>query len=163
MFAKRIQLVLFLIISLPFSSISQTDSQETIAKFIIADAKKNGLDRTPWYLENDAYTVFYTSGEDGLYMANVMPKSNTQSYGPLYGVQSEMIEETYDNYEADFYYFNWSYSNSYNEKTGTAKVILIKIYKPQGVAFTIKIITESLDVIVFKGYMEGTVDFSIYE
>ena len=37
---------------------------------------------------------------------------------------------------------------------------MIKVYKPQGVAFTVKIIPENLDIIVYKGYMEGTIDFS---
>jgi alpha-L-fucosidase len=143
---------------------SQTENQKTIAKFIITDAKNNGVDMTPIALKGGAYTVFYTSGDDGLiYMANVWPNNNSQSFGPMYGVQSDKIEETYENYRADYFYFNWRYINSYNDKTGTAKVQVIKIYKPQGVAFSVKIIPENLDVIVYKGYMDGTIDFSIYD
>lgn len=149
---------------LPFSAFSQAEKQTTIAKFIISDAKENGVDVTPILLKAGAYTVFYTSGNDGLiYMANVWPNNNSQSYGPMYGVQSEKLESTYENYEANFFYFNWKYINDYDGKTGTAKVQVIKIYKPQGVAFTVKIIPEDLDIIVYKGYMDGTIDFSIYD
>lgn len=157
-------LFLVLLSILPFSSFSQTEVQKIIAKFNITDAKLNGNDVTPIYLNWEAYTVFYTSGDDGLiYMANVAPKNNTQSFGPMYGITSEKVKETFENYEADFFYFNWKYTNDYDDKTGTAKVQVIKVYKPQGVAFTVKIITENLDIIVFKGYMEGSIDFSVYD
>jgi hypothetical protein len=147
----------------PLLTFGQTESQKTLAKFIITDAKSNGQDITPILLEAEAYTVFYTSGDDGLvYMANVWPKNNSQSFGPMYGVQAENIEETYENYEADFFYFNWQYKNTYDGKTGTAKVQVVKVYKPQGVTFTLKIIPEDLDVIVYKGFMEGTVDFGVF-
>jgi hypothetical protein len=148
----------------PLLSYSQTEKQKTIAKFTITDAKENGIDVTPTILKAGAYTVFYTSGDDGLiYMANVWPNNNSQSFGPMYGFESEKLEETYENYEADFFYFNWRYINTYDERTGTAKVQVIKIYKPQGVAFTVKIIPEDLDVIIYKGYMDGSIDFSIYD
>jgi hypothetical protein len=137
--------------------------QETLAKFIITDATTNGVDVTPTLLANKAYTVFFTSDNDGLiYMANVWPKSNSQSYGPMYSVETQKKRETYETYEADIFYFNWRYINTYDNKKGTAKVQVIKIYKPQGVAFTVKIIPENLDIIVYKGYMEGTIDFSDY-
>lgn len=137
--------------------------QETLAKFIITDATMNGVDATPTILSNKAYTVFYKSDNDGLiYMANVWPKSNSQSYGPMYSIENQKKRETYETYEADVFYFNWRYINTYDNKKGTAKVQVIKIYKPQGVAFTVKIIPENLDITVYKGYMEGTIDFSDY-
>lgn len=135
--------------------------QETLAKFIITDATTNGVDITPVLLANNAYIVFYTSDDDGLiYMANVFPKSNSQSYGPMYLVEIQNKKETYETYAVDIFYFNWRYINTYDNKKGTAKVQMIKVYKPQGVAFTVKIIPENLDIIVYKGYMEGTIDFS---
>ena len=138
-------------------------NQETLAKFIISDASINGIDHTPTYLKWEAYTVFYTSENDGLlYMANVAPNNNSQSYGPMYSTQTATYNETYETYKADFFYYNWRYVNDYDSKKGTAKVEFIKIFKPQGVTFILKIITEDLDIIIFKGYMEGTVDFSKY-
>ena len=156
-------LTLILLLSVTFINVSFGQRQETLAKFIITDATTNGVDETPTLLANKAYTVFYTSDKDGLiYMANVWPKSKSQSYGPMYSVESQKKSETYETYEADIFYFNWRYINTYDSKKGTAKVQVIKIYKPQGVAFTVKIIPENLDIIVYKGYMEGTIDFSDY-
>lgn len=152
-------LVLLLFLQTP--SLAQ---QEIIAKFIITDASVNGTDVTPTLLKAGAYTVFYTSDDDELiYMANVWPNSNSQSYGPMYSAESTKHKETYETYEADIFYFNWRYINTYDEKKGTAKVQLIKIYKPQGVAFVLKMIPENLDIIIYKGYMEGTIDFSDYD
>lgn len=156
-------LTLIAVLSIILINVSFGQRQETLAKFIITDATINGVDQTPTLLANKAYTVFYKSDNDGLiYMANVWPKSNSQSYGPMYSVESQRKRETYETYEADIFYFNWRYINTYDSKKGTAKVQVIKIYKPQGVAFTVKVIPENLDIIVYKGYMEGTIDFSDY-
>ena len=153
-------LILITFFSLIFFNISFGQRQETLAKFIITDATINGVDVTPTLLANKAYTVFYTSDDDGLiYMANVCPESNSQSYGPMYSVETQKKRETYETYAADIFYFNWRYINTYDNKKGTAKVQMIKIYKPQGVVFTVKIIPENLDIIVYKGYMEGTIYF----
>lgn len=138
--------------------------QKTLAKFIITDATSNGNDITPTLLANEAYTVFYTVDNDGLiYMANVWPKSDSQSFGAMYSVEGETKKETYDTYQADIFYFNWRYINTYDNRKGTAKVKVTKIYKPQGIAFVVKIITENLDITIYKGYMEGTIDFSDYD
>jgi hypothetical protein len=137
--------------------------QEVIAKFIITDGTLNGIDNTPTILDQGAYTAFYTFDNDGLiYMANYWPKNDSQSYGPMYSAETNSLHETYETYKADIFYYNWRYTNDYDGKTGTAKVQLTKIYKPQGVAFILKIILENLDIIVYKGYMEGTIDFSKY-
>ena len=53
-------------------------------------------------------------------------------------------------------------SNSYDSKKGTCKVQFLKIYKPQGIVSKLKLITETLDVTEFIGYMEGSIDFSNY-
>lgn len=139
-------------------------NQETLAKFIITDASSNGVDETPYLLKVGAYTVFYTSDNDGLlYMANVWPNNNSQSFGPMYSTETASYNETYETYKADFFYYNWRYVNDYDSKKGTAIVQFIKIYKPQGVAFILEIIPENLDIIIYKGYMEGTIDFSRYK
>ena len=154
---------LSLILILSCTMLSLKAQQKMIAKFIITDASINGVDNTPTILDQGAYTVFYTSDNDGhIYMANYWPKNGTQSYGPMYSSSKTTHEETYETYQADIFYFNWRYINDYDTKKGTAKVQLIKIFKPQGVAFTLKIILENLDIIVYKGYMEGTIDFSNY-
>lgn len=96
----------------------QSENQITIAKFIISDAKVNNVDISPTVIKNDAYIVFYTNGNERIInMANVWPNSNSQSYGPMYGFEAEKLEETYENYAADFFYFNWQYNNTYDSKS----------------------------------------------
>jgi len=154
-------LILITFFSLIFFNVSFGQRQKTLAKFIITDATINGEDVTPILLANNAYIVFYTSDDDGLiYMANVFPESNAQIYGAIYSAESQTQRETYETYAADIFYFNWRYINIYDNKKGTVKVEMIKIYKPQGVVFAIKMIPENLGIIVYKGYMEGTLYFS---
>jgi len=160
---KKIFIILLAAI-IPLKSYCQssTDKQQRIATFTITDGTTDGEDSTPTLLKAGAYTVFYTLIDDNLiYMANVWPNSKSQSYGPMYGTESK--KGTYKNYEAEFFNFNWRYTNSYDDETGTAKVEVTKIYKPQGVAFNLKIITPDLRIIIYKGYMDGTIDFSIYD
>lgn len=150
---------LLIILTFPFKIFSQV--QNTIAKFIITNANENGKNISETLINNDSFTVFYTiKGDERMQMANVWKKSNTQSYGPTYLYSDETINETDKNYETYIMKFNWDYYNSYDNKKGTSKVQLIKIHKPQGITFSLKIITESLDVIEYNGFMEGTLNFS---
>jgi hypothetical protein len=155
---------IILIITLTLNAIlfAQNNNQETLSKFIITDASDNGNDITETILEQNGYLVFYTDAEKNLFMANVWEKNDTQSFGRLYNTEHKKLKETYENFEADIFYFRWRYINSYDTKKGTATVELIKIYKPQGVTFKIKIVPENLDVLVYKGYMEGTLDLNKY-
>lgn len=159
----RISLLFIVILFNAYKTLAQDEIQTVIAKFIISDASKNGYDITKYVLENEVYTVFYTSGNDGhTYMANVWPKSDSQSFGRLISVEHESFEETSENYAFDIFDFTWSYINSYDKKRGTAKVQVVKIYKPLGVAFTLKIVSENLDIIIYKGFMEGSIDFNMF-
>lgn len=155
---KKIITTLFLFVI--FLGYSQ---QETLAKFTITDATINGYDTTETYLDAGGYIVFYTQPDDKLYMANVMSNRKTQSFGRLYSSEHSKLKETYENYEADIFYFKWRYINDYDNKKGTATIELIKIYKPQGVTFICKIIPENLDILIYKGYMEGTLDLTKYD
>lgn len=152
----RIILIIMFTLFKTTLSYSQNEKQETFSKIIITDATDNGVDVTQQILEGGVYTVFYKSNNDGfLYMANVSPNYNSQSYGPLFPIKHEEVEETDENYKADHFYFNWRYINDYDTKSGTAKVEVLKVYKPQGTTLTIRIITENLDTIIYKGYLEA--------
>ena len=155
---------IILLITLTLNAIlfAQNNKQETLSKFIITDASDNGNDITETILEQNGYLVFYTDAEKNLFMANVWEKNDTQSFGRLYNTEHKKLKETYESFEADIFYFRWRYINSYDTKKGTATVELIKIYKPQGVTFKIKIVPENLDVLVYKGFMEGTLDLNKY-
>lgn len=151
-----------LLILFSITTFGQNNTQKTLSKFIISDATENGNDITETILDQKAYLVFYTNNDNNLYMANVWQKNNSQSFGRLYNTEHKKLKETYESFEADIFYFKWRYINSYDTKKGTATVELIKIYKPQGVTFKITIIPENLDVLVYKGYMEGTLDLNKY-
>ena len=155
---------IILLITLTMNAIlfAQNNNQVTLSKFIITDASKNGNDITETILEQNAYLVFYTDAEKNLFMANIWEKNDTQSFGRLYNTEHKKLKETYESFEADIFYFRWRYINSYDTKKGTATVELIKIYKPQGVTFKIKIVPENLDILVYKGFMEGTLDLNKY-
>ena len=91
--------------------------QKTIAKFIITDATINKVDVTETYLEAGGYIAFYTTGDGNLYMTNIMSKRyNSQSFGRMYSAQTKNLNETYETYKADIFYFRWRYVNTYDTK-----------------------------------------------
>ncbi len=133
-------------------------------KFIITDASTNGVDTTPAILEAKAFIVFYTVENDSLlYMSHVWPKRNSQSYGPIYSLASETKKEVYEEYKADVFNFDWLYITGYEDTKGTAKVQLIKVYEPQGITYVLKIIPPNLEIVCYKGYLEGSLNFSAFE
>ena len=75
----------------------------------------------------------------------------------------EYQKETYEDYEADYFFFDWNYTNDYNQKSGTAKVSVIEIIKPQEILYILKMVTKELETIIYKGYMEGSLNFSEFE
>jgi hypothetical protein len=142
------------------------DSKEQIVlgKFIITDAKFNGEDVTPKIVMNKGYTVFYTfKGDEELYMANYFTEDETQSFGLLYDSNLEEFEETEDEYKTEVLTSSWRYINDYDENKGTAKIKFTKTYKPLGIIFELTILAEDLDFMVYKGYMEGSLDFSFFK
>ncbi len=146
------------------NEINEVQENKQSTKFIITDASTNGVDTTPTILEAEAFIVFYTVENDNLlYMSHVWPKHNSQSYGPMYSVTSETKKETYEEYKADFFNFDWLYITGYDDRKGTAKVQLIKVYKPQGITYVLKIIPQNLEIIIYKGHLEGSLNFSEFE
>ena len=152
---------LILLLGMIFSpTINAQDNQKVLAKLIITDANIDGFDATPEIQANDTYTIFYTiENDDLLYMANVMSKKNSQSYGHVYNWREKYNAETIDQYKSNIFTFNWRYTNTYDGKSGTCRGELVIIHKPQGVVTSLTLITEDLRVIVYKGYMDGTLNF----
>lgn len=147
-------LVLMLIASV---STCIAQQQNIIAKFIISDARFNGIDVTPTFLAEGGYFVFYTiTGDNDLYFGNIRSKSKSQSFGTVYGMNHTSLPQTTTEYASETFTFNWSYINTYDNKKGTAKVKLVKIQKPAGIAFHLTMVAENLDLMDYKGYMEGS-------
>ena len=138
---------------------AQNQEQKEVARFYVTNATINGYDVTESVLAGGAYTVFYeVDGEP--YMANYFANDGTQSYGRIYNVKHTNNPETSTDYETDVFRFAWNYSNTYDSKSGTCQCELIKIYKPQGVVSILRMITESLDVSEYTGYMDGSLNIN---
>lgn len=153
---KNIFLVISLLIPCVFFG---QDKLSIVTTFNVTDGKKNGIDITETLIEQDSYLVLYKTGNSKeLFLANIWKKDNSQSYGRIYNLKEEIEEETEKNYKSENINFKWSYINTYNSKQGTADVVLVKTYKPQAVIFKLTIISEDLDVLVYKGYIEGTLN-----
>jgi|GEM_PF-6464045 len=136
-------------------------ANDSTARFVVLNAKHNGMDITPWAIENGVFTVFYNSGEQPC-MANVCQGGDSQSWGPIYNISEEKFIEHLESgdYDAEEYKFLWNYKNTYDDKSGTCQVTFKKTYQPQGVVSVLKMETGLHDVTEYTGYMDGTLDFS---
>ena len=95
-------------------------------------------------------------------MANFWQTSNSQSSGLMHSLLSKHKQATDKNYGTNFTSFQWDYSNTYDDKKGTAKLDLMEIYKLQGGFFTIIIRLENLDVLIYRGFVSGSLDKKVY-
>lgn len=141
---------------------SKAQNQEELARFRITEAILNGNDITQWYFDRKQFIVFYKNKAKDLCMANVSGINDDQSYGTLSSFTHEKLKETDKSYQVDIFNFRWKYYNSYDDNTGYATVVFTKVYKPQGVLFTIKMVQANLDVLILKGYMEGSLNLNDY-
>lgn len=135
-----------------------TSAQTTIiAKFIVQDARKNQVDITDGWVKDGGYLAIYTyKDDDRVYLANVNHRRQTQSFGPISDTKITTVSENSDTYENKTFDFKWSYANSYDAKLGTSTVRLLTIKKDAGVTFSCTIVTEDLDVLMYRGYVEGS-------
>ncbi len=154
------RLVVTLLVLFPLIALGQ--QQKTLAKFIITESTLNGNDNTQFDISRGGYFVFYENVYKKLCFANVAKNWDQQSYGQLYNLSSETEKETATTYEATTFIYRWKYYNSYDSKTGYATIRLTKIYKPQGVVFTLKMILPNLDVLTYTGYMDGSLRLEDY-
>lgn len=151
--------VISMILSMSLNTYAQNQEQKEVARFYVTNATTNGVDITEDVLDGGAFTVFYEIGNI-TYMANCFANNNSQSYGRIYNMQYTNNPETATEYESDVFRFAWNYSNTYDSKSGTCQCELTKIYKPQGVVSVLRMITESLDVIEYTGYLDGSLNMN---
>ena len=133
--------------------------QEDYAKFTITKATIDGRDYSARYKADGAYLVFYKSDSNEFCMANVFPKSDSQSYGIITDWKESNYKETSTDYAYDVFKFNWHFENSYDDKKGVAACRLIKIYKPSGVVYEYEYVLSNGSTAQFSGYMQGTLKF----
>ena len=136
---------------------------KTLAKFRITEATDDGQDVTEWYYNRGQQIVFYLCDDGSLCLSNFSERENEQSYGGLTSLgKVETLPETRTTFKIDIFKFRWNYFNTYDSKRGWATVSMYKIYKPQGVVFNMKVALSNLNIMKYKGYMEGSIDFSQY-
>lgn len=143
-------------------SICALGQQETLARFRITEAKIGKTDASQYYFNRKQYFAFYVNEEKEMLMANVSGTTDEQSYGRLYSLDMKEEEETDEHYKTQTFSFRWNYHNNYDKETGYATVVLMKIFKPQGVIFVLRMLLPDLEVGEYKGYMEGSIDFNDY-
>ena len=153
---KKILSLIILIVVHAFSAHAQ---QKDYAKFTITKAVVDGYDHSATYKSNGAYLVFYKSENNEFCLANVWPKSDTQSYGIITDWKEYNYKETSTEYATDVFKFNWHFENSYDDKKGVAACRLIKIYKPSGVIYEYEYVLSNGSTARFSGYMQGTMKF----
>lgn len=137
---------------------SYAQKQKTLCRLVILDARLEGEDVTESYVDRKQFLTLYETSNGEVYFANVSGTTDDQSFGRIYNTKWENGKETQDKYPYVRYNFKWSYLNSYDTKRGTGTVSLLVIKKPQGNMFVCTVIIENLEKIVYKGYVEGTVD-----
>jgi hypothetical protein len=156
---KNLKTVCTILIYVLYTSVNAQDKkeeQQDIATFEINDARDNGSDITPQALEDNATLVLYKLGDSNeVLLSNFWEKSKSQSFGRIYSIVKKEFPETKTEFKGELYNFQWSYTNTYDDKKGTAKVKLFVVYKPQGTYFEFTILPENLDVLVYKGIMSG--------
>jgi len=149
-----------LIILISSAKFAYCQDQTVIAKFVVLDARNNHTDVTQFYTSNKSYFVFYLTPDKRVYFGSIVSKSNQQSYGEISELEQSSAPQTQTAYSTHTFDFKWSYSNSYDNHQGTAKVHLVKIDKPAGIAFELRIIPENLDILEYKGFMEGSLNLN---
>ncbi len=153
---KNVFTFIIILLTATFSAKAQ---QEDYAKFTITKAIVDGYDRSNVYKADGAYLVFYNSDSNEFCMANVFPKSKSQSYGVITDWKEYNYKETANEYATDVFKFNWHFENSYDDKKGVAACRLIKIYKPSGVIYEYEYVLSNGSTAQFSGYMQGTMKF----
>jgi hypothetical protein len=153
---KKILIFIAVLVATAFSAKAQ---QEDYAKFTINEAIIDGVDLSTRYRKEGAYLVFYNSKGNEFCMANVWPKTDSQSYGVITDWKEYNYKETADKYAMDVFTFNWHYRNSYDNKKGVASCRLIKIYKPSGVVYEYEYVLSNGSTARFSGYMQGSMKF----
>ena len=162
------KLYLYLICLFTISVVAQNsnesdDSQIVLAEFNVKDVRFDGVDYSKDALEENNKLFFYksTDGKEVLF-SNYWEKDDTQSYGPISKITYKKYKPTDEFYEIDEYKFLWSYVNSYDEKEGTCNATLRLEYKPKGIFFDLKMYSESLEELYFRGEFKGSMDFVKY-
>ena len=163
---KKLVAVIAIILGIlfPHFIIAESKNCKIINKLIITEASVNGVDITRKCINGEASIVFYRVAgfKNMIYMSNFWSKSNSQSCGKVFDAQTWTTKATTEKSKKEFCFLSWCYKNSYDDKKGTAKVEIIRIPLSIKNEYAIIILPENLDVLIYKGYMNKPLDFSLF-
>ncbi len=158
---KKILFSIFaLILGVAYANAQEGD----YATLLIKKATVNNEDHSDLYQSEEAYIVFYKDDDGSLYMANVCPKSHSQSYGTvmdwkLESFQATPVDEpTYVVGTIDEYSFKWHYKNTYDDEEGVAECMIAKhwnVYDTPNTSYELTINTPDGQILVMSGEFEG--------
>lgn len=156
---KNLKSVCTILICAFYSSINaqdNNDKQQDIANFQIKEASENGKDITSLVVNRDYYLSLFKSENSNILQFSVICASDeSQSYGSIYSIKHETLPDTEKNSKSELYSFYWSYNNTYNTETGTAKIKLLVVYEPKNTLYTLSMQYENLEEFIYKGFIEG--------
>lgn len=162
----RLFIILFCLFTLKGIAQNLTDSETKniiLAEFFVKDLRLDGADYSKEAREQNNKLFFYKSPDSNeVLLSNYWEKDDTQSYGLISKITSKKHEATEEFYEIDEYKFIWSYVNSYDDKKGTCDATLKLEYKPNGIFFDLKMYSESLEEIYYRGEFKGSMEFITY-
>ena len=132
------------------------NNKESFGKLYITNSLENQYDTTKTTLEAGAYMVFYANAiadkdNTGLFMANVWPNNDSQSYGKTYNHKVFETPSSLSEAVVTNTLFKWDYANTYNSEKGSATVILEQKNSPDNGSFKMTIITSKLNMLIYKG------------
>lgn len=119
-------------------------------KYFVTEARINSVNYSEEYYNSGQYLTFYEDEDGNNCFSNSMGNKEQYSFGKIYGFKIEKVE--IDHCPAHDISFRWFYQNSYDTDSGYAMVQLKRIYRENGVEFSIKILSKKLDIIEFSGF-----------
>jgi len=153
---NTLTLLLITCLSVGAASAQQLDYlQEDDFVLSIIQAEIDGEDYSELYYRNKAFLAFYKR-DSVAYFTNCWQKAGTQSYGRAVLLEQHETEDEMTSV------ILWKYANTYDDETGTAIILLRLIHRPVAVAFELSILTESAKMLIFKGYVNGSLDWKPY-
>ena len=141
---KLIAIPLLLIIAITKGQVMDS------TKYFVTEARINSVNYSEEYYNSGQYLTFYEDEDGNNCFSNSMGNKEQYSFGKIYGFKIEKVE--IDDCPAHDISFRWFYQNSYDTDSGYAMVQLKRIYRENGVEFSIKILSKKLDIIEFSGF-----------
>ncbi|MBK8623061.1 MAG: hypothetical protein IPN79_15225 [Saprospiraceae bacterium] len=118
--------------------------------YIINHAILDSVDYSEHYQNVNGYIKFYQpSPTEKFYMANVMPKEDTQSFGEITDLETQ--KEFIDGELVEIANFKWHFKNSYDDISGEADVIFYTTMKDSVHQFVCLMNLENGEFSIFSG------------